>query len=479
VRNSVFIDGAWLATTDEHEVRNPADTREVVDTVSWATPSVVSDAFDAARRAAPGWARTAALTRSDLMHRAAGILADRRDTIAHNLVREEGKQLADAAGEVDRSVAILRYFATACLLPDGQLFPPEKPGTITMLRRLPVGVVSVVTPFNFPLLVPVWKIAPALAFGNTVVWKPSELVPLSAAALVDALAEAGLPAGVINLVHGGNDVGAAMSQHDAIDAITFTGSTHVGRIVQQAAAQRSMKVQLELGGSNPAVVLRDADLTASVEHVVKGAFGAAGQRCTAIRRAIIDDHIHDEFVDALAAKVAGWTMGPGLDAATQMPPMVSARQRSRALDGVNANIASGARLVCGGIAPTDDALMYGHFLAATVLDNITESCFTWDEEIFGPVLSVIRASSADEAIAIANATPYGLNAGIFTTDVEHALRLGPQLRAGMVHINAVGGFPPHVPFGGFGDSGFGPLEQGTTAVDFFTNSQILNLNPRA
>jgi alpha-ketoglutaric semialdehyde dehydrogenase len=479
VTSLAHIDGEWRAGTGTYELRDPADTRTIVDTVSWATPADVSDGFAAARRAAATWGSTSALVRSEILHRTADRLIARRDDIAARLTAEEGKQLADAAGEVDRSAAVLRYFAAACLLPDGATFPPEKPGAITMLRRHPVGVVSVVSPFNFPLLVPVWKIAPALAFGNTVVWKCSELVPLSAVAFVTALVEAGLPAGVMNLVTGGADIGAAMSTDPNLDAITFTGSTHVGRIVQRAVAGRAVKVQLEMGGSNPAVVLADAELGATAEHIIKGSFAAAGQRCTAIRRVIVEGSRHDELLDLIESKVSGWVMGPGAAATTQMPPMVSARQRDIAVDGVARCVAEGARLVCGGSAPSHELLRNGHFLPPTIVADLTPECFTWREEIFGPVLSFIRADSADDAVAIANDTPYGLNAGIFTTDFERGVRYGQRLKAGMVHVNAVGGFPPHLPFGGLGDSGYGPLEQGTTAVDFFTDAQILNLHPKA
>jgi aldehyde dehydrogenase (NAD+) len=244
-------------------------------------------------------------------------------------------------------------------------------------------------------------------------------------------------------------------------------------------AGRDVKVQLEMGGSNPAVVLADANVAAAADHIVKGAFGAAGQRCTAIRRAIVHRSRHDELVDRIASSAGRWRMGPGAAAETQMPPMVSDAQRRRALDGIAACVATGARLVVGGEVPDDEHLRHGHFLPPTVLDDITATSFTWADEIFGPVLSVITVDGDDEAIDVANCTPYGLNAGIFTTDLAAGLRLAPRLRAGMVHVNSVGGFPPHVPFGGIGDSGYGPLEQGTTAVDFFTNSQVLNLHPSA
>jgi aldehyde dehydrogenase (NAD+) len=476
---AVFINGAWRRGGSAHELRDPADTRRVVGEVSWAQVADVDDAFTAAHRSAPAWSATSALRRSDILRGAADHLTANRESIAAQLVAEEGKGLADASGEVDRSAAVLHYFATAALLPDGVTYPPEKVGAFTMVRRSPVGVVSVVTPFNFPLLVPVWKIAPALAFGNTVVWKCSELVPLSAIAFVQALHAAGLPDGVINLVTGGGDVGAAMSSNPLVNAITFTGSTTVGRIVQRSMAGRDVKVQLEMGGSNPAVVLADANVAAAADHIVKGAFGAAGQRCTAIRRAIVHRSRHDELVDRIASSAGGWRMGPGAAAETQMPPMVSDAQRRRALDGIAACVATGARLVVGGEVPDDEHLRHGHFLPPTVLDDITATSFTWADEIFGPVLSVITVDGDDEAIDVANCTPYGLNAGIFTTDLAAGLRLAPRLRAGMVHVNSVGGFPPHVPFGGIGDSGYGPLEQGTTAVDFFTNSQVLNLHPSA
>ncbi len=472
--------GAWtLGDGETHELRDPADVRCLVGTVRWSTPHDVAQAFGAARRAAPGWAATPALARSEILHRAAATLLAGRDEIARRLVAEEGKQLADAAGEVDRSAAVLRYFASALLAPDGVTFPPEKPGSLALLRRHPVGVVSLVTPFNFPLLVPVWKLAPALAYGNTVVWKCSELVPVSAIALVRALHAAGLPDDALRLVTGGPDVGVAMSADLNVDAITFTGSTAVGRLVQHAVAGRFVKVQLEMGGSNPAVVLAGADLDAAVDHVAKGAFGAAGQRCTAIRRAVVDRTLHDEFCSRIVARVRGWKLGSGLDPATQMPPMVSARQRRTAIDGVQRCVSEGAELLLGGTPPEDPELANGHYLGPVVLAGVTPGCFTWREEIFGPVLSVIAADGEDHAVAIANDTPYGLNAGVFTTSAAAGLRVAQQLRAGMVHLNAVGGFPPHVPFGGVGDSGYGPLEQGTTAVDFFTNAQVLNLHGSA
>jgi alpha-ketoglutaric semialdehyde dehydrogenase len=477
--SAIHIDGTWRDGGVEHELRNPADTRQVVGTVTWAGEADVADAFTAARVAAPSWQATTALQRSEILRTAANLLAADATSIATQLVAEEGKGVADALGEVERSAAVLHYFAAMALLPDGSTFPPEKTGALSMLRRVPVGVVSVVTPFNFPLLVPVWKIAPALAFGNTVVWKCSELVPLSAVAFVRALHQAGLPNGVINLVTGGGDIGAAMSANPLIDAITFTGSTVVGRIVQRATAGRAVKVQLEMGGSNPAVVLADADIAASADHIVKGAFGAAGQRCTAIRRTIVHRSRHDELVDRIASIAGGWRLGPGASADTQMPPMVSAAQRQRAIDGIASCVDQGAELVLGGGPPTTDELVHGHFLPPTVLDHVTSNCFTWSDEIFGPVLSIITIDDDEEAIDVANCTPYGLNAGIFTTDLAKGLRLGPRLRAGMVHVNAVGGFPPHMPFGGVGDSGFGPLEQGTTAVDFFTESRVLNLHASA
>jgi alpha-ketoglutaric semialdehyde dehydrogenase len=476
---TLFVAGEWRLGAAEHELRDPADTRIVVGCAQWAGPGDVDDAFAAAAAARSTWASTPALRRSEILHRAAELLVADRDRIAAQLVAEEGKGIADAAGEVDRSAAVLRYFASALLLPDGVTFPPEKPGTLTMLRRHPVGVVSVVTPFNFPLLVPAWKVAPALAYGNTVVWKCSELVPLSAAALADAFHRAGLPAGVLNLVTGGADVGSAMSAHPSIAAITFTGSTHVGRIVERQVAGRGVKVQLEMGGSNPAVVMADAAVPAAVAHIVKGSFAAAGQRCTAIRRVIVHHSRHDEVVDRIAESVASWRMGPGIDPTVDMPPMVSALQRERALDGIALCVAAGADVVTGAAVPDDEHLAHGHFLPPTLLANVGPQCFTWQEEIFGPVLSVIAADSDDDAVDIANATPYGLNAGVFTTDAAKAVRAGQQLRAGMVHVNAVGGFPPHLPFGGIGDSGFGPLEQGTAASEFFTTAQILNIHPQA
>lgn len=476
---TIFVGGSWRSGAHRADVRDPANVDEIVGEVDLGSEADVADAFAAAADAAPRWRRAAATERTAVLHRAAALLEERADEVARGIVCEEGKILSDAAGELRRAVETLRYFAGEALQPVGDVLPGVRPGALTLARRLPLGPVLAVTPFNFPLLIPAWKIAAALAFGNTVVWKPSQLTPLTAVRLVEVLEAAGLPAGVLNLVTGtGRDVGDALADHPALRALTFTGSTPVGRLLERRLAGRGVRTQLEMGGKNVAIVLDDAPADAAARAVVAGAMAATGQRCVSISRVVASQRMLGELRDAIVAEVAGIRLGHGLDPQTSMGPLVSAGAATSVLAAVESARAGGARLVVGGERPEDARLARGHFVAPTVVDHVDPASPIAQEEIFGPVLSLIGVADEAAGIEVANGTRYGLNAAVFTRDLERALATVDAIEAGMVHVNAVTGIQPYIPFGGHKDSGSGPPEQGKAAAEFFTELQVVNVHPR-
>ncbi len=337
-------------------------------------------------------------------------------------------------------------------------------------------MVGVVTPFNFPIAIPAWKIAPALTYGNTVVWKPAGTVPLLAMRLVQALADAGLPPGVLNLVIGGREVGAGIADHPGIDALTFTGSTAVGRSLAAAGAARGVPVQAEMGGKNAAVVLGDADLDLAAEQVLLGAFRSSGQKCTATSRLIVTDDVADEFVGELVARIGKWTVGNPLDEHVHMGPVVDAAAWTSIQAGVDEAVRQGARVLCGGRPYEDGALAAGFYVPPTVLELPGTGLDVWREELFGPVLAVCRAADAEAAFALADDSDYGLSAAVFTQDLTRALGALEDLDVGILHINSESaGADPHVPFGGAKKSGYGPKEQGRAAREFFTHTTTVYL----
>ncbi|HWV84845.1 MAG TPA: aldehyde dehydrogenase family protein [Capillimicrobium sp.] len=468
-----YVDGAWGGAGRPLAVRNPADVDELVAEIDAGDAATVAAACAAAAQAAPGWGATPGADRARLLDAFARELEACGDAIARDLVREEGKTLAEAGGEVRRAAQSLRYYAQEALAPLGDVLPPARPGAVTMTRRRPVGPVALITPFNFPLLVPAWKLAPALAYGNTVVWKPSELTPLTALHVVRAAERAGLPPGVLNLVTGGAEVGAALVAAPEIAALSFTGSTAVGRAIERAVAGRGVRLQLEMGGANAAVVLADAPLPETAAALLEGAMGGTGQRCTAIRRAVVERPALAPLAEALRDGLAGWRLGSGLDPGVAMGPLVSAPAADRVLAAVDEARRHGASVVAGGSRPAENGLARGHFVEPTVLAGATAG----DEEVFGPLLTLIPVDDLDEAIAVANATRYGLNAAVFTADLARALRFADAAEAGMVHVNATGGVAVHVPFGGIKDSGLGPFEQGRAAAELFTRPRVIHLHP--
>jgi acyl-CoA reductase-like NAD-dependent aldehyde dehydrogenase len=472
-----YVGGKWQSGTAETRDVNPAAPSRVVATVSLADAALAADAIQAAASALPGWRALGAAARGDLLRAAGDLLDQRAAEIGGDLTREEGKTLAEAVREVRLSANIFRYYAGQTLDPDGETYPSRQAGTLLFTKQEPVGVVSVITPWNFPICIPAWKIASALAFGNTVVWKPADLVPLTAVHLTHALIDAGLPLGVLNLVLGkGSQVGEVLVGHAEVHAISFTGSNPVGRRIQATAAAAGKRIQLELGGKNPAIVLADADLPQAARQVANGAFAATGQKCTATSRVIVERSVAGDFVDTLEAACDDWRPGDPLDAGTGVGPVASAEQLHSILGYLQGGRDSGARVVAGGGRAGGD-LAEGYFVEPTVLLDVDPSHPVAREEIFGPVAVVLPVDSYDQAVALANDTPYGLSASLFTRDLAKALRFTEDSRTGIVKVNQnTAGVEFHVPFGGVKDSGFGHREQGKAAREFFTESKTVYLS---
>jgi aldehyde dehydrogenase (NAD+) len=453
---------------------NPAAPGEHVATVSLAGAGLAAEAVDAAAAAFAEWRATPPPVRGDVLRRAADLVDERADAIGRDLAREEGKTLAEAVGETRRAAAILRYYSGQTLEPDGETYPSHSAVTFLYARREPLGVVVVITPWNFPIAIPAWKIAPALAFGNTIVWKPAEIVPLTATHLATALADAGVPDGVLNLVLGrGSVIGDSLVTHDRVEAVTFTGSNPIGRAIQAHATAVGKKVQLELGGKNPAVVLADADLDQAAEQVARGAFLSAGQKCTATSRVIVEAPVLEEFAERLAGHARSWPVGDPLDTATKVGPLASQQQLETVSGYLELAEREGARVLAGGSARDNG----GYFVQPTVLADLPAASRVLREEIFGPVAALLPARSYDEAVALANDTPFGLTAAMFTRDLGKALRFARDVRAGVVKVNQESaGLEFQAPFGGMGESSSGSREQGKVARDFFTQWKTVYLD---
>jgi acyl-CoA reductase-like NAD-dependent aldehyde dehydrogenase len=467
-----FIGGAWRAAEAAKTVPNvnPADTREVLGEVPLSPVSDVKEAVAAAKAAFPSWRETPAPVRGAILFKALAILDAERDEVARLLTREEGKVLGESLGEVQKSINVLEFIAGEGRRLGGDVVPSELPRNFCYTVRGPLGVVACITPWNFPVAIPVWKIAPALVSGNTVVFKPATLTPGTAAAIVSIFERAGLPKGVLNMVLGsGSTVGNALLDHEDVRAISFTGSNEVGADIYARGARRMIRVQCEMGGKNPVVVLDDADLDLAVENTAVGAFGSTGQRCTATSRVIVEDAVADAFVERLAARAAKVKVGNGLEAGVNMGPAVDAGQLETDLRYIEVGQQEGARMVCGGRRLQDESRGHGFFVEPTVFDGATTKMRIAQEEIFGPVVSVIRTRGFEDALRAANDVRYGLSSSIFTRDVSRAFRFVDEIESGIVHVNSgTPGGEAQLPFGGTKATGVGPREQGTTAVEFFT-----------
>lgn len=462
-----FIGGTWRDGPNGFADLNPARPEEVLAEARMADASLAAAAIEAARDAFPAWRSMSAPKRGDILRRAADLLERRADTVGRDMAREEGKTVGEGTGEAQRAVAILRYYAGQTLEPDGETYPSTS-ANLLFARREPLGVVTAITPFNFPIAIPAWKIAPALAYGNTVVWKPAEVVPLTSQHFAQALIEAGIPRGVLNMVLGtGADVGSVLTTHDAVDAISFTGSSAVGAQIQRQAVERGKKVQLELGGKNPAVVLADADLDAAADLVARGAFLSAGQKCTATSRVIVERPILGEFADRLSELARTWKVGDPLDQDTRVGPVVSQAQMEKVLSYLELARQEGGRALAGGNRAAEPG--GGYYVRPTVLTGLSPDSRVVREEIFGPVAALLPASSYEEAVALANDTPFGLCASLFTRDLGRALRFVQDIRVGVVKVNQESaGLEYQVPFGGMKGSSSGSREQGKVARDFYT-----------
>lgn len=467
-----LINGQWVAGKSYSPNTNPSDLSDVIGEYAQGDASDVEAAVAAATAAFPAWSVSGIQARSDALDKIGTEILARKEELGDLLAREEGKTRAEGIGEVARAGQIFKFFAGECLRLAGESLPSVRPGIGVEITREPVGVVGLITPWNFPIAIPAWKIAPALAFGNCVVLKPADLVPGSAWALADIIQRSGIPAGVFNLVMGrGRVIGEALVQHPGIAAISFTGSVGVGRGIAAACVASGKKVQLEMGGKNPQVVLDDADLTQAVELSAQSCFYSTGQRCTASSRLIVTDKIYPAFVEALQARMARILVGDARAAGTDIGPVVSQAQLEQDLSYVEIAQAEGARLASGGgrVACHTGSGKQGFFMQPALLVDSTPSMRINREEVFGPVASVIRVSDYEEALAVANDTEFGLSAGIATTSLKYATHFKRHSQAGMVMVNLpTAGVDYHVPFGGRKGSSYGPREQGRYAQEFYT-----------
>lgn len=466
-----YINGEWIDGASAQPNINPSDTRHAVGTYAHATAEQTRSAITAAHEAFGAWRFGSVQARVDSLDRIGSELLARREELGTLLASEEGKTLPEAIGEVARAGNIFKYFAQEILRPDNALCPSVRPGISVETTREPIGVIGIITPWNFPIAIPAWKIAPALAFGNTVVFKPSELVPGCAWALADIISRSGIPAGVFNLVNGsGSEVGAALAGDQRLAGLSFTGSVPTGTRIATNLAGSLTRLQLEMGGKNPLLVVDDADLGQAVECAIQGAFYSTGQRCTATSRIIVTPGIHARFVDALMARTEALVVGHALESATQIGPVVDARQLEQDLRYIALGKEEGAKLVTGGnriVRPTD-----GFYLQPALFVDCDNSMRVCQEEIFGPVATVIAARDYEHALALANDTPFGLCAGICTTSLKIAQHFKNHAQAGMVMVNApTAGVDFHVPFGGMKASSFGPHEQGPAAREFYTTTK--------
>ncbi|MGH9685435.1 MAG: aldehyde dehydrogenase family protein [Candidatus Acidiferrales bacterium] len=471
-----FINGEWVESKSPKviERRNPANTDEVVARVPLSTREEMKQAIIAAKEAFPAWRDTPAPNRGKILFKAVRLMEEQKEELARLLTREEGKILKDSLGEVQRSINILEYMAGEARRMTGETLPSELPRNFAYTIRRPLGVVGAITPWNFPVAIPVWKIAPALVFGNTMVLKPAELTPLCAIRIAEIFEQAGLPAGVLNVVLGaGEQVGDELVQNPHVNALSFTGSTAVGRGLYAAGAERMKKVQCEMGGKNPVVVLADADLQLARDAIIAGAFGATGQRCTATSRAIVEETIAEQFVSMLVERARKFIVGNGLDAGVETGPSVDDVQMNKVVEYLDIGKAEG-KLLCGGERMAGPKFDKGWFVAPAIFDGVRAESRLAQEEIFGPVLSVIRVKDFDEALRVANSVRYGLSSSIYSSDSNRIFEFVDKIETGMTHVNSptVGG-EAHVPFGGAKESSVGPHEVGRAAMEFYTETKIV------
>ena len=474
-----FIAGEWVESSSEKtfDSVNPANTREVVARYQASTASDVRQALEAAGRAQQAWAEMPAPLRGTILMRSADLLEKRAEQVATEMTREEGKTLPEARGEVGRAVNILRYFGAEGARLSGETVPSERDGVFGYTFRKPLGVVSLLTPWNFPIAIPVWKIAPALVAGNSLVIKPASLAPLCTVRVAEVLHEAGLPKGVLNLVTGsGAAIGNDLIGNPLVKAVSFTGSCEVGNGIQRQTAPRGIKTQLEMGGKNPTIVLRDADLDQAADVVVNGAFFSTGQKCTATSRALVEKPVFDEFVRLLVDKTESLKVGDGLREGVQMGPCVDENQMNTVLDYISIGRREGARLLCGGGRLTGPEWDQGYFVQPTIFSEVSPDMRIAQEEIFGPVLALFPVEDLDQAIELANQVKFGLSASILTNRIDQAFNYINRIEAGLIIVNLPSaGVEYQLPFGGTKASSTGYREQGSVAIDFYSELRTVYL----
>src|ERR1051325_10862637 len=461
-----YINGEWVKRPAVFENRNPANTEEVVGCFVKGKAQDVENAAGAAAAALPGWSTMAGPARGNILYKAADILDKKFEQIGAEMTREEGKTLPEAKGEVRRSINILRYFAGEGSRMPGMLVPSERDRVHMFALRKPIGVVGLITPWNFPSAIPAWKLAPALICGNTVLVKPASAAPLSAWRIVEALHEAGIPKGVVNFVAGsGGELGEAMVTAAPLKAVSFTGSCEIGSWLHEAGPKRRLRIQLEMGGKNPTIVLADADFNSAVENVVNAAFFSTGQKCTATSRAIVEDAIYDRFVAALVERTRKLKVGDGMQPGVEIGPCVDQGQMETVLKYIEIGRKEAGEPKCGGNRLSENGLGKGYFVEPTVFADVEERHTIAQEEIFGPVLAIMRAKNFDDAMRVANNIPFGLSSSIQTTNLSRAFEYIYRAEAGLLTVNLPSaGVEYQLPFGGTKESSYGPQEQGPAAL---------------
>jgi alpha-ketoglutaric semialdehyde dehydrogenase len=472
-----FIGGQWVASYSKktYDVRNPADLDDVVGFFQESDVQDVHAAIIAAQLAFPSWKTMSAPQRGLILFEAWNIMKQRVDDFAKGITREEGKALADSRGEVKRSLNVLEYVAGEGRRLLGDRIPSELQNTLIYTEKRPLGIVVIITPWNFPLSIPMWKIAPALISGNTVIFKPASSTPLTAINLVKLFSDAGLPKGVLNLVTGpGKSIGRELIEREEVKAVSFTGSTDIGRWIYESASKSLKKVQCEMGGKNAVVVADNADLDLAVEGVVQGAFGSTGQRCTATSRVIVVESVKEKFMQKLLEKIGQLRVGSGFDSGVDVGPLASKSQLEKVLDYIASAPKEGARLVYGGNRLTGHDYDKGFYVQPTVFDEVTPEMKIGCEEVFGPVLSVISAEDLEKAIQLANDSKYGLSGSVYSTNLTEIMKYVDAIDVGMIHVNSptLGG-EAQAPFGGVKESGLGEREQGPKAIDFYTQEIVI------
>jgi len=476
---SNFIGGRWVPSRTQKTFPNinPANTDEVVGEFQASGPEDVADAFGAAEGARAAWAALPAPRRGEYLFKAAEILESQLESAASDMTREEGKTLPEATGEVKRAINILRYFGGEGSRQFSYQIPSERDNVFCFTMRKPLGVVGLITPWNFPSAIPAWKMAPALVAGNTVVLKPASLAPLSALRIVQALERAGLPAGVLNYVTGsGGAIGDALLEHGSLKALSFTGSCEVGNRLYDKATRRRLRVQLEMGGKNPTIVLADANLDVAAATLVNAAFFSTGQKCTACSRAIVERSVYQPLVEKLVAKTRALKIGNGLEAGIDIGPAVDETQLETDLEYIAIAQREGAQLLCGGRRLTGGAYDKGFFVEPTIFGGVTPAMRIAQEEVFGPVLAMMVAEDFEEAMRLANGVRFGLSAAIISNDISRVHQFVNRIEAGLITVNLpTAGVEYQLPFGGTKESSFGMREQGPLALDFYTESRTVYL----